>query len=392
MSVVINGTTGITTPAVDTQGNLAYTGTLTGGTGVINIGSGQLVKLANGNVGVGVASPNTRLDIAEATVNEAIGIRASDGSGAGSIGSDGSAGTSTSLAISANRGSGNLIFKSGGFNERMRIDSAGNVGIGRTTTIGTNCRLNVQLSGTSASGYTAAGNAGIALDCGTATNGTINLVGGGDLGVFRSNTSNAFDVGIGFGSNADRILSFTTANAERMRINSSGDLLVGTTSLLGSFGGRLTVLGVSGQYAINTRVATDGDIGINFQNAAGGQPGYIQVNTNTVNYVSSSDYRLKHDIQPMTGALAKVAALKPVTYKWNADDSESQGFIAHELQEVVPECVTGEKDAVDAEGKPVYQGIDTSFLVATLTAAIQELKAELDTVKAELATLKGAQA
>jgi squalene cyclase len=91
----------------------------------------------------------------------------------------------------------------------------------------------------------------------------------------------------------------------------------------------------------------------------------------------------------MTGALAKVAALKPVTYKWNIDDSESQGFIAHELQEVVPDCVTGEKDAVDAEGNPQYQGIDTSFLVATLTAAIQELNAKVDAQAAEIAALKG---
>jgi hypothetical protein len=90
----------------------------------------------------------------------------------------------------------------------------------------------------------------------------------------------------------------------------------------------------------------------------------------------------------MTGALAKVAALKPVTYKWNADGSDGEGFIAHELAEVVPQCVTGEKDAVDAEGNPVYQGIDTSFLVATLAAAIQELKASLDEVKLEFDAYK----
>ena len=86
----------------------------------------------------------------------------------------------------------------------------------------------------------------------------------------------------------------------------------------------------------------------------------------------------------MVGALDKVLKLKPVTYKWKADGSDGQGFIAHELQAVVPECVTGEKDAVDADGKPVYQGIDTSFLVATLTAAIQELKAEVDSLKQQL--------
>ena len=97
----------------------------------------------------------------------------------------------------------------------------------------------------------------------------------------------------------------------------------------------------------------------------------------------------------MTGALDKVALLKPVTYKWNVDGADGQGFIAHELAEVVPDCVTGEKDAVetytDEDGneatRPVHQGIDTSFLVATLTAAIQELKAIIDTQAAQIAAL-----
>jgi hypothetical protein len=90
----------------------------------------------------------------------------------------------------------------------------------------------------------------------------------------------------------------------------------------------------------------------------------------------------------MTGALATVSQLKPVTYSWKADGSDGQGFIAHELQAVVPDCVTGEKDAVDAEGKPVHQGIDTSFLVATLTAAIQELKAIVDAQAVRIAALE----
>ena len=77
-----------------------------------------------------------------------------------------------------------------------------------------------------------------------------------------------------------------------------------------------------------------------------------------------------------------MAALKPCTYNWKADGSDGEGFIAHELAEVVPQCVTGEKDAVDAEGKPVYQGIDTSFLAGLYAAAIQELKAEFDAYKA----------
>jgi len=84
--------------------------------------------------------------------------------------------------------------------------------------------------------------------------------------------------------------------------------------------------------------------------------------------------------------LSVVQQLKPVTYDWKSTGDASQGFIAHELQAVVPDCVTGDKDAVDAEGNPQYQGIDTSFLVATLTAAIQELNTKVDAQALTLAS------
>jgi hypothetical protein len=179
---------------------------------------------------------------------------------------------------------------------------------------------------------------------------------------------------------------------ERARIDSGGNLLVGTTSQVFAAGAKMTIRWDSAnQQGITLQTSSTAFNGtaINFRNSSGVESGYILQAATSVSYVTSSDYRLKHDIQPMSGALAKVQQLKPVTYKWNADGSDGEGFIAHELQEVVPQCVTREKDAVDAEGNPQYQGIDTSFLVATLTAAIQELKAELDTVKAELAVLKG---
>jgi hypothetical protein len=86
----------------------------------------------------------------------------------------------------------------------------------------------------------------------------------------------------------------------------------------------------------------------------------------------------------MTNALAKVALLKPVTYKWNADGSNGEGFIAHELAEVCPQAVFGEKDALEANGSIKPQGIDTSFLVATLTAAIQEQQVIIQSLKARL--------
>jgi hypothetical protein len=112
-------------------------------------------------------------------------------------------------------------------------------------------------------------------------------------------------------------------------------------------------------------------------NSSGAGVGLIECSNTATTYNTSSDYRLKENIQPMQNALGVVAQLNPVTYTWKSDGSDGQGFIAHELQAVVPDCVTGEKDAVDDEGNPVYQGIDTSFLVATLTKAIQELEARV---------------
>ena len=181
-----------------------------------------------------------------------------------------------------------------------------------------------------------------------------------------------------------------------MRIDSSGNLLVGTTSTSGLYNGNPSNPGCKISKT-NIQSQSSGDNNIYLSKTSGYTDntyvsfwiggsfiGTISTNGSTTAYNTSSDYRLKENIAPMTGALAKVALLKPCTYIWKSTGEAAEGFIAHEIQEVVAGCVTGEKDAVDDEGKPKYQGIDTSFLVATLTAAIQELKAENDTLKQRL--------
>ncbi len=175
--------------------------------------------------------------------------------------------------------------------------------------------------------------------------------------------------------------------------DASGNVGIGTASPTAKLSVEGSVLVAKFKKTVAGGVAefqngNDAGYGIAFLNSSGGSTGSITWTATTTAYNTSSDYRLKENIAPMTGALAKVQQLKPVTYTWKADGSDGEGFIAHELAEVVPQCVTGEKDAVDAEGKPVYQGIDTSFLVATLTAAIKEQQAMIQTLQAEVADLK----
>lgn len=130
-----------------------------------------------------------------------------------------------------------------------------------------------------------------------------------------------------------------------------------------------------------------------YRNTTSNAVGSISTTNTTCSFTSLSDYRAKENVAPLTGALGRVSQLKPVTFNWKVDGSSGEGFIAHELQAVVPQAVTGNKDDVeeikDGEGnvtgtKPKYQSVDTSFLVATLTAAIQELKAEVDALKAKV--------
>ena len=355
-------------------------------------GTAALTVDTSAYVGIGTSSPNTRLQV-QMPSDGSNGVNFRYIGGTNNPGLFFSVNESTTVSqINASGSTSGILAFATSNTERMRIDSSGNVGIG-TSSPGSKLQVS-----------------GIVSSIGSGTS----IFAAGETGTYTLTGITSPNYGIAYGTLTGRpnpaltvsgydAVAFGTNQAERMRIDSSGNLLVGTTSAnlgISTLSGK--GVGINGDYS-----ATYGEI-INSTSATGtqyligfGRNGSLCGNitstaTNSTTYATSSDYRLKNTIAPMTGALAKVAQLKPVTYKWNVDGSNGEGFIAHELQEVVPDAVVGEKDAVDEDGNIKPQGIDTSFLVATLTAAIQELKALVDTqastitqLQADVAALKG---
>ena len=269
------------------------------------------------------------------------------------------------------------------FTQAMTLDASGNLVVGATSAISSG---KVSLS-TDLATY----NGVVVKDTATSYAGTnmfyfgLNSSGSAVGGLTHPGVQ---DIGVWGYSNV--ILSTGSSGTERARIDSSGNLLVGTTTAGAKVRIETNLAPQDGLDIKNTTNNTGNTFVafINYNNVTAGT--ITQPTATTVAYNTSSDYRLKENVQPMVGALDKVAALKPCTYKWKDEfgGSNGQGFIAHELQEVVPDCVSGEKDAVDTDGNPVYQGIDTSFLVATLTAAIQEQQAIITTLTERITALE----
>jgi len=179
--------------------------------------------------------------------------------------------------------------------------------------------------------------------------------------------------------------AIVTASVERMRITSSGHLYVGTTGFPSASQSGLAIYkDSSGTQIYNSRSLTSSTNQIYFYNP-NGLVGSISTSGSSTSYNTSSDYRLKENVVDMTGALNRIEQLEPKRFNFISDaETTVDGFIAHEVQSVIPEAVTGEKDAVDDEGNPEYQGIDQSKIVPLLVGAIKELKAEIETLKSQI--------
>jgi len=366
------------------------TGSAGAANGVITVTDGDLILSPSANVGIGTSSPSTRLTVGAGAGTEEIRVDAGAGWADLTLNSNSTNGGHIYFNDGSNAGeifyyhvSDYMAFNTAG-TERMRIDSSGRLGLKTSANASfdqvAGANLFVLGSG--------AGDQGMTIYSGNSGTGNIMFADG-------TTTSTQYEGYLQYVHSDNRLL-FGTNHATRMTIDSSGSLLIGQTTgtiynqssvtgITAGGSGSLQVTGSASTVLFLNRLSTGQMVGIYKD---GGQVGSISITASSTAYNTSSDYRLKTDAQPMTGASARVQALNPVNFEWIADGTRVDGFLAHEAQAVVPEAVTGEKDAVDADGNPEYQGIDQSKLVPLLTAALQEALDEITDLKARVATLE----
>nr|BDD44804.1 hypothetical protein 33 [Alphaproteobacteria bacterium] len=278
----------------------------------------------------------------------------------------------------------------------ITINSSENVGIGTSSPTS---KLEIAHTGTNASPHIKLAEAGDTRELNIFNDGS----GNGRL-VLADRTDDTPDTEIVLADNG--IMQFNTGNSERMRVDSSGRLLINTTVTVPT--GQTSKLQVQGGGASSVSLAntSSGAEVASIWNGGGSGTRYLvwfatSSNYNNVgsitsggsstSYNTTSDHRLKENVADMTGAIARVKQLAPKRFNFIVDaDTTVDGFLAHEAQTVVPEAVTGTHNEVDDDGNPVMQGIDQSKLVPLLTGALQEAIAKIETLETKVAALENA--
>ena len=246
---------------------------------------------------------------------------------------------------------------------------------------------------------TGTGNVAVGYDAGGTTTGTNNtLIGPGAGNLISTGSKN---VVIGNYDGNEGSLDIRTASNNivlsdgdgnvRLMSDGSGNVLAGKVAINPAADGLEFRPGTASFLAITNSVAVAGDevlflrrtglsgsgTYVEFYHGSA-KVGTITADGSSTAYNTSSDYRLKENVVSMTGATERLKQLAPKRFNFIVDaDTTVDGFLAHEVQSVVPEAITGTKDEVDADGNAVYQGIDQSKLVPLLVATIQELEARI---------------
>ena len=272
----------------------------------------------------------------------------------------------------------NIKFNIAG-SQKAIIDSSGNVGIGESSPSNL---LHVKVSDV---GVAPHGSAQIVLERSGTNYLQLLTANNGTSGILFGDGDDADVAQIKY-DHSSPSMQFVTETAERMRIDSSGNALVGTSSTTPNPG---ISLQPSGNIGIGNSSGNSGNSFLEFRRSASQIGGVTQSGTTGVNFNTSSDYRLKENVVTDWDATTRLKQLKPSRFNFIADaDTTIDGFLAHEVSGIVPEAITGEKDAVDKDGNIEAQSIDQSKLVPLLTKALQEAIAKIETLEAKVTALE----
>jgi hypothetical protein len=406
---------GSTSGSYSLSGGLVFSTSSNNGSNVLTLAERMRID-SSGNVGIGTTSPaaNHKLNIDQAGYVQA--LLSTSGTARLSLYGD--------AAVSAVDAKANPLALYAGSAERMRIDSSGNVGIGissptQALVVSESSTPTIQIKDGLASG--------------TRVSGRLHIGESDTLGVSIENSTTSYN------DNCAMVFKTSVASGtitERMRIDGGGNVLIHRLTSATSAKG-VSFTGDANGTVLDLGTTYSGFDQMRFRHN-GNLVGTINVTSSATSYNTSSDYRLKTDAQPMVGASERVQALNPVNFEWIVDGTRVDGFLAHEAQAVVPEAVTGEKDAMrdeeyevtpavyedvvidaveevlDEEGNvlteaqperteqnlvteavmgtrsvPDYQGIDQSKIVPLLTAALQEALTKIDSLETRLTALEG---